>query len=85
MFSKLVGLIILVLLSPLFLLISINIYLFNGAPILFKQKRVGKNNSYFDLYKFRTMKINTPDVATHLLDKPEEHYIILGLFLESLV
>ena len=47
------------------------------------KKRVGKYNSYFDLYKFRTMKTNTPDVATHLLDKPEEHYIILGLFLRK--
>ena len=83
MISRFLGLLFLVLLSPLFVLIFILIYLSDGYPILFKQKRVGLNNNHFFLYKFRTMKMGTPDVATHLLDNPQMYYIRLGLFLRK--
>ena len=65
----LIGLIIL---SPLFLLIIIAIKLDSKGPVLFKQKRIGKDKALYEIYKFRTMKTNTPnDAPTHLLENPD--------------
>jgi O-antigen biosynthesis protein WbqP len=50
----------------------------DGMPIFFKQKRVGKLNSIFMMYKFRTMKKDTPDVATHLLKDPDKYILKIG-------
>ena len=50
-------------------------------PLLFKQKRVGKNNTYFYIYKFRTMKKDSPDIATHLLKDKNKYYTLTGPFL----
>ena len=58
LFSRTVSAIMIVILSPFFLLISAGSLLFQGYPILFKQERVGYKFSLFNLYKFRTMKIN---------------------------
>ena len=58
LFSRTVSAIMIVILSPLFLLISAGSLLFQGYPILFKQERVGYKFNLFNLYKFRTMKIN---------------------------
>ena len=55
-----------VILSPLLLFLCIAIKLDTPGPILFKQKRVGIHRSFFQIYKFRTMRIDTPkDVPTH--------------------
>lgn len=49
------------------------------GPAIFKQKRVGKNKEHFYLYKFRSMKIDTPhDVPTHLLENPEQYILKVG-------
>lgn len=48
------------------------------GPALFKQKRVGKEKKYFQLFKFRSMKMNTPDVPTHLLENPDQYLIGIG-------
>ena len=59
------------------------IFLDDGFPIFFKQKRIGFNKKQFKIYKFRTMKKDTPDIATHLLKESEEMYTFLGPFLRK--
>jgi O-antigen biosynthesis protein WbqP len=70
------------LLSPLFVLIALCIKLNSRGPILFGQFRVGKGKVEFRIYKFRTMKIDTPqNVPTWLLDNPESRITKVGKFL----
>ena len=72
----------LILLSPIFLILCIWIKLDSKGPILFKQKRVGKNKEYFNILKFRTMLIDTPsDMPTHMLSNPEQYITRAGKFL----
>ena len=59
------------------LIASILIIIYDGKPVLFKQRRIGVNNKIFKLYKFRTMK-NDTDVATHLLKKSDSIYTKFG-------
>lgn len=74
----------LVILSPVFLILIIAIKLDSPGPILFKQKRVGINKSYFYILKFRTMKIDTPkDMPTHLLTNPDQYITKVGKFLRK--
>ena len=65
--SKLFSLILIICLSPLLALVAIAIIIDDGFPIIFKQKRVGLNNAHFWIYKFRTMKKDTPDMLINLL------------------
>ncbi|MBV9007544.1 MAG: exopolysaccharide biosynthesis polyprenyl glycosylphosphotransferase [Verrucomicrobia bacterium] len=51
----------LILLAPVMLLISLLIYLSNGAPVIFKQRRVGRDDEVFTIYKFRTMRVAHSD------------------------
>ena len=68
-------------LSPVFLVISIAILIDDPGPILFTQKRVGKDKQYFKLHKFRSMKMSTPhDVPTHMLENPEQYITRIGKF-----
>lgn len=54
------------------------------GPALFKQKRVGKNKKYFNLYKFRSMKMDTPhDMPTHMLANPEQYILKIGAFIRK--
>ena len=82
--NRLIALLMLLLLSPLFVMVALAIFLEDGAPVFFVQKRVGKNYSFFALYKFRTMKKDTPNVATHLLDNPKQYLLGLGGLLRKL-
>ena len=71
----------LIILSPVFLVISIAILIDDPGPVLFTQKRVGKNKQYFKLHKFRSMKMCTPhDVPTHMLENPEQYITKIGGF-----
>lgn len=80
----LLSLIALVLLSPLFLILCIWIKLDSKGPILFKQKRVGKDKTYFHILKFRTMYVDTPkDMPTHLLANPDQYITKAGRFLRK--
>lgn len=81
--SKLLSLFLLISFSPILIIVAIAIILNSGFPILFKQKRVGQNNAYFWIYKFRTMNRNTPDIATHLLKDSTSFYTSIGLFLRK--
>ncbi len=83
MLTRLLALLLLIILSPLFVIISITIILFDGSPIFLVQRRVGKNSSYFNLYKFRTMKVDTPNVATRLLRNPDQQITKSGKILRK--
>ena len=72
------------LLSWLFLIIVIAMKLDSPGPILFKQKRVGKDKTYFHILKFRSMRIDTPrDMPTHMLQNPEQYITRMGKFLRK--
>ena len=74
----------LVVLSPVYLGISLAIIIDDPGPVLFTQKRMGKNKKYFKLHKFRSMKMCTPhDVPTHMLDNPEQYITRVGKFLRA--
>ena len=67
-YDLLISLVIISIFSPLFIVIFIFCLLDSGNPI-FIQKRVGKNKKTFKLFKFRTMKIDTPSLASHMINK----------------
>lgn len=69
----------LILLSPLFAFVSVAIVVDDPGPIIFKQKRVGKDKQFFELHKFRSMKMSTPhDIPTHELSNPEQYITRVG-------
>lgn len=70
----------LIVLSPVLLLTLVLIKIDDPGPAIFKQKRVGKNKELFELYKFRSMKLDTPDIPTHLLENPEQYLLKSGEF-----
>lgn len=78
MCNRFLALILLFILSPVILVVALAIFIEDGYPIFFKQKRVGINYSFFKIYKFRSMKKNTPNVATHLLENPESYLLRIG-------
>ena len=84
MLNRLLSLIMLLLLSPLFLMVALFIFFEDGFPVFFKQNRVGVNYTFFNIYKFRSMKKNTPNVATHLLTNPEQYVLKIGRILRKL-
>ncbi|WP_429960654.1 sugar transferase [Enterococcus sp. AZ012] len=80
----LLSLIGIIVLSPVLLLLCLAIKIDSKGPIIFKQKRVGKNKTYFNIYKFRTMKIDTPkEMPTHLLEDPDFYITKVGKFLRK--
>ena len=84
--DRILGSVGMVVLSPVFLAIAVAIKLEDGlrAPVFFSQKRVGVHKSYFQLYKFRSMRLDPPhDIPTHLLDNPEQYITKVGRFLRK--
>jgi len=73
---------ILLLLIP-FLLLAILIIITSKGPTIYWSDRVGKNNKIFKMPKFRSMVINTPTIATHLLDNPDSYLSPIGHFLRT--
>ena len=81
--DRLSGLAIIIL-SPLLLILCIAIKLDSPGPIFFTQKRVGIHKTYFQIYKFRTMRTDTPkDMPTHMLANPEQYITKTGRFLRK--
>lgn len=74
----------LLILFPFFMGIMLAIKLDSKGPIFFKQKRIGIHKTYFEILKFRTMKIDTPkDMPTHLLKDPDQYITRVGKFLRK--
>ena len=84
MLNRLFALIIFIILIPVFVVVALAIFIEDGFPVFFKQKRVGINYTFFNIYKFRSMKKNTPNVATHLLTNPEQYLLKIGKLLRKL-
>lgn len=73
-----------VVLAPVFLVICVMIKLDSKGPVLFKQKRIGLGKRTFYLYKFRTMRVDTPkDMPTHLLENPDAYITRVGYVLRQ--
>ena len=71
-------------LLPVYLLISIAIVVDDPGPVFFRQKRVGIHKTHFQILKFRTMKVSTPkNVPTHLLENPEQYITRVGKVLRK--
>lgn len=79
-----VSFISLIILSPLFLIIAILIKIESRGPVFFKQKRVSKNKELFNIFKFRTMKKDTPkDTPTCMLKDPDLYITKVGKILRK--
>ncbi len=73
-----------VLLAPVMGALAVAIKLDSPGPILFKQKRVGQDKEFFEIWKFRTMRTDTPkDVPTHMLENPDAYITRTGRFMRK--
>ena len=77
------ALFLILILSPLILLIAVVILIDDGFPIIYVQKNFGKNHKHFNLYKFRTMKVNTPEIPTEGFNDPKKYLLKSGNFLRK--
>lgn len=78
------SIILIIVLSPMLLIIALIIKLDSKGPVLFKQKRIGKDCIEFDVYKFRSMRTDTPsDMPTHLFQNAESYITASGNFLRK--
>ena len=80
-FDLLLAVMVLMFLAPIMLLVAIVVRFSSKGPALYWSDRVGKNNVIFKMPKFRSMLIETPDLATHLLDRPDSYLSPIGGFL----
>lgn len=82
--DRVLALVGLLILSPVFLILILAIKADSRGPVLFRQKRVGIHKSHFHILKFRTMRTDTPkDTPTHLLKNPEQYITKVGRFLRK--
>jgi O-antigen biosynthesis protein WbqP len=82
-FDIFLALLALLLLLPLFLLVAMAVRLTSKGPALYWSDRVGRINRIFKMPKFRTMRVDTPAVATHLLTNPDTYLTPIGAFLRK--
>jgi len=83
LFDALTAILLLILLLIPLLVISILIKLTSKGPVLYWSDRVGRNNAIFRMPKFRSMKTDTPPVATHLLADPDRYVTTIGRFIRK--
>ena len=82
--DRVLALVGMIVLSPVFLVLVVAIKLDSRGPVLFRQKRVGIHKSHFNIFKFRTMRTDTPkDTPTHLLKDPKQYITKVGSFLRK--
>ena len=82
-FQQILAFFMLISILPLIFIVSIIIFIQDGSPVFYRQKRVGQNNKTFSIYKFRTMLKDTPDIPTHLTDNVLIKYTKTGLFMRK--
>jgi len=82
-FDLILASVLIVLLSFSLLVIALWIKFSFKGPVIFWTDRIGKNNAIFRMAKFRTMKLGTPQVATHLMESPGKYLIFGGEFLRK--
>ena len=81
MLCSLLGIVVL---SPLLIVLALLVKCTSPGPVLFRQKRIGKNKAYFEILKFRSMRIDTPrDIPTHLLSNAGDAITPVGRFLRK--
>jgi O-antigen biosynthesis protein WbqP len=80
-FDLILALILFILLLLPMLIIAISIYLTSKGPLIYWSDRVGLNNIIFKMPKFRSMKMDTPQIATHLLSNPDKFLHPVGRFI----
>ncbi|PIQ94178.1 MAG: lipid carrier--UDP-N-acetylgalactosaminyltransferase [Nitrospirae bacterium CG_4_10_14_0_8_um_filter_41_23] len=83
LFDFIMSIFLLVIFSVPILFVALMVKLTSRGPVLYWSDRVGKNNTIFRMPKFRTMKIDTPAVATHLLTNPDRFLTPIGKFLRK--
>jgi O-antigen biosynthesis protein WbqP len=83
LFDFILALLVLILLAIPLIVVAVAIKLSSPGPVLYWSNRVGKDNRVFSMPKFRSMRIGTPAVATHLLTKPEQYLTSIGPFLRK--
>lgn len=83
LFDLLVFVVAVVIFSLPMILVAIAVGFTSKGPILYWSKRVGKNNQLFDMPKFRTMRVDTPVLPTHLLGNPDVYLTSIGSFLRK--
>jgi len=82
-YDLVLALVLIIFLSIPMFLVALYIKLVSKGPVIFWTDRIGRNNRIFKMAKFRTMKLNTPQVATHLMRDPENYLIPAGGFLRK--
>jgi len=82
-FDLLLALVVAVVLAVPVLLVALAVRLTSAGPVLYWSDRVGRHNKLFKMPKFRSMRVGTPAVATHLLSDPKSHLTPIGSFLRK--
>jgi len=82
-FDFVVAIFLIVLFLPIILLFAIAVRITSPGPVLYWSDRVGRHNVIFSMPKFRSMRINTPALPTHLLNNPEQWLTPIGSFLRK--
>ena len=83
LFDIVAGSLLLIIFSIPILLVALLVKLTSPGPALYLSNRVGINNTLFKMYKFRTMRVDTPAVATHLMTDPQQYFTPVGQFLRK--
>ena len=83
LFDLFLGLCVAAVIAPPVLVVAILVRLTSRGPALYWSDRVGKGNAIFPMPKFRSMRLGTPAVATHLLKDPKAHLTPIGSFLRK--